>query len=141
MILCSELKNVQHLDKYSMKYFAKLIIGNSLIIGTIYVALALWGGQKVLIDMRSLVFVALVGFSYSLVTTQNKWVSLNKLGDGSVLGGVLGVAIGLSLTLPLQDDLQTTAWPFVFLPLIYGLVFKIICDGLNNKKSSKKSQE
>ena len=73
-----------------------------------------------------------LALAYSFVATSHNSISLEELAAGALLGGIVGVAVGLSLTLPLPAEEQMKAWPFVFLPMIYGVILKMGCDGLSN---------
>ena len=98
----------------------------------IYVALFVWGDQGVFIDFHSMILVGVITLAYSFVAASHDWISLEELSTGALLGGIVGVSVGLSLTLSLPAEEQITAWPYVFLPMIYGVILKISCDGLTD---------
>ena len=115
-----------------MNKYVKLTIGLAATLSVIYVALSGWGNQAVFIDFRSMMVVGVIALAYSFVATSHGWISLEELSAGALLGGIVGVAVGLSLTLPLSAEEQIEAWPYVFLPMIYGVILKIACDGLSD---------
>ena len=124
--------NAGNIRKVYMNKYATFTVGLAATLLVIYVALFVWNDQPVFIDFRSMILVGVTALTYSFVATSHDWISLEELSTGALLVGIVGVSVGLSLTLSLPPEEQITAWPYVFLPMIYGVILKIACDGLTD---------